>query len=204
MMRRTMWYLLPVLLVLTVAGCAGKLEGDVVTFHQGPLPRGETIQVVPGDPDKQGSLEFEHYAGLIREKLGRIGYTPVGPGEPAELLAEVRYGVSEGLTEIRTYDRGYARYHFYYGRYYDPFYYGFYHSWEPEVTAYTVYDRTLSMNILRPNEDGSSTVLFEGRVQSQGREREIAKVMPYMITALFTNFPGESGVTKIVSIEKNH
>ena len=105
MMKRAMWYLLPFL--LAVAGCAGKLEGDVVTFHQGPLPRGETIQVVSGDPDNQGSLEFEHYAGLIREKLSRIGYRP-------------------------------------------------------------------------------------------------AKVIPYMITALFTNFPGESGVTKIVSIEKNH
>lgn len=198
MMKRTMRCLLPALLALTVAGCAGKLKSDVVTFHQGPLPRGETIQVVPGDPDNQRSLEFEHYAGMIREKLGRIGYTPVAPGEPAELLAEVRYGVSEGFTEIRTHDRGYARYHFYYGRYYDPFYYGFYDSWEPEVTAYTVYDRTLSMNILRPNADGSTTTLFEGR------EREIAQVMPYLITALFTNFPGESGVTKVVTIEKNH
>jgi hypothetical protein len=25
--------------------------------------------------------------------------------------------------------------------------------------------------------------------------------MPYMVTAMFTNFPGESGLTKIVTVE---
>jgi hypothetical protein len=55
-----------------------------------------------------------------------------------------------------------------------------------------------------PELDGTDRVLFEGRVQSTGREREIARVMPYMITAMFNNFPGESGVTKVVTIEKNH
>ena len=45
-------------------------------------------------------------------------------------------------------------------------------------------------------------LLFEGRVQSVGREREIARVMPYLVIAMFTNYPGESGVIKMVTVEK--
>jgi hypothetical protein len=193
-------------LLLLLGGCTPSLKSDVVTFHEGPLPKGETIRVVPADPDKRGSLEFEHYAKLIREHLRKIGYTPVAQDQPSLLLAEVDYGVSEGVTEVRTEPRGYAHYHFYYGRFYDPFYYGFYPTWtwQPEVVAQTVYNRRLTLNIVSPELDGTDRVLFEGRVQSTGSEQEIARVMPYMITAMFNNFPGESGVTKVVTIEKNH
>ena len=193
-------------LLFLLGGCTPGLKSDVVTFHEGQLPKGETIRVVPADPDKRGSLEFEHYAKLIREHLRKIGYTPVAQDQPSLLLAEVDYGVSEGVTEVRTEPRGYAHYHFYYGRFYDPFYYGFYPTWtwQPEVVAQTVYNRRLTLNIVSPELDGTDRVLFEGRVQSTGSEQEIARVMPYMITAMFNNFPGESGVTKVVTIEKNH
>ena len=198
--------LLALPLLLLLGACTTSLKSDVVTFHEGTLPKGETIRVVPADPGKRGSLEFEHYATLIREHLRKIGYTPVEQDQPSLLLAEVDYGVSEGVTEVRTEPRGYAHYHFYYGRFHDPFYYGFYPSWtwQPEVVAYTVYNRRLTLNIVSPELDGTDRVLFEGRVQSTGREQEIARVMPYMITAMFNNFPGESGVTKVVTIEKNH
>ena len=195
---------LPLLALL--GACASSVESDVVTFHEGPLPKGETIRVVALDPTKQGSLEFQHYARLIAEHLRKIGYTPVAADQPSVLLAEVDYGVSEGVTEVQTRPRGYAHYHFYYGRFYDPFYYGFYPSWtwETEVVASTVYNRRLTLNIVNSGLEGNDRVLFEGRVQSTGREAEIAGIMPYMITAMFNNFPGESGVTKVVTIEKNH
>lgn len=198
--------LLALPLLLLLGACTSSLKSDVVTFHEGPLPQGETIRVVPADPAKRGSLEFEHYAKLIREHLRKIGYTPVEQDQPSLLLAEVDYGVSEGVTEVRTEPRGYAHYHFYYGRFHDPFYYGFYPTWtwQPEVIAQTVYNRRLTLNIVSPELDGTDRVLFEGRVQSTGSEQEIARVMPYMITAMFNNFPGESGVTKVVTIEKNH
>jgi len=43
--------------------------------------------------------------------------------------------------------------------------------------------------------------LFEGRVESIGASRQMQEVMQYLITVLFSNFPGESGVTKVVTIE---
>ena len=185
-----------------LAACAATMKSDVVTFHEGKLPRGETIRVESMGELRRGSLEFGHYADLIRNHLRRLGYTPVTADRPATLVAEVDYSVSDGQTEIRSEKRSYVRYHFYYCRFHDPFYYGFHRDWPPEIYAYTVYNRMLRMNIVRV--DPQREVLFEGRVQSIGRENEMAKIMPYLITAMFTNFPGESGVTKVVTIEKNH
>jgi len=75
--------------LLFLAGCAGNIKSDVVTFHEGPLPQGETIRVVAMDESNQGSLEFEHYAGMVRNHLRKIGYNPVAADQPAQLLAKL-------------------------------------------------------------------------------------------------------------------
>jgi hypothetical protein len=48
---------------------------------------------------------------------------------------------------------------------------------------------------------GDRERIFEGRVQSTGQQNRLPEVMPYLITAMFSNFPGENGVTKMVTIE---
>ncbi len=53
------------------------------------------------------------------------------------------------------------------------------------------------MDIIRA--DGEK--LFEGRAVSIGRDNKMPEIMPYLAQAMFTNFPGESGVTKVVTIE---
>jgi hypothetical protein len=57
------------------------------------------------------------------------------------------------------------------------------------------------MNIVEA--DGEMDRVFEGRVESNGTESSLPEVMPYLITAMFNNFPGESGTTKVVTIEKD-
>ena len=187
--------------VILLAGCNNFLRSNVVTFHEGPLPAGETIRVQAKDPDKAKSLEFRRYAALIADELRKIGYSPVNaPEADAELVAEVDYAIAIGPTEVRVdRDVSYARYHFYYGRYYDPFYFGVNNTWSPKVYTVASYDRSLEMNIVRSGTDGER--IFEGRVQSPGTRNNLPEIMPYLITAMFTNFPGESGVTKVVTIE---
>lgn len=193
------WVLIGLALFMT-SSCATRMSNDVVSFHEGDLPNGETIAIEPLDPKKVGSLEFKHYAVIIKENLQKIGYVPTDDIQSASLVAKVDYRVSEGRTETKTEPGGYAYYHFNYGRYYDPFYFGFRNRWVSDNLTYTVYDRTLKVNIVKAS---NSDVVFEGRVRSSGKENELAEIMPYMITAMFANFPGESGVTKVVTIEKN-
>lgn len=188
------------ILLLTLTSCATRMANDVVSFHEGDMPNGETIAVEPVDQANSSSLEFKHYAEFIKESLQKIGYVPVDDQQAATLVAKVDYRISEGHSETKREPGGYAYYHFHYGHYYDPFYFGFRNRWFDDNYTYTVYDRTLQINIV--NQANKETV-FEGRVRSSGKENELAEIMPYMITAMFANFPGESGVTKVVTIEKN-
>lgn len=187
-------------LLLLLAACTTSLRSNVVSFHEGPLPAGETIRIVAADPAREASLEFRNYANLVSEELRKIGYSPVSGGADAQLLAELDYNVALGPTTVRIdQPQRFVRYHFYYGRYYDPFYFGVYNQWGPEVFTTPAYERTLQLNIMRNDEERSR--IFEGRVQSTGRQNLLPQIMPYLITAMFANFPGENGVTKVVTIE---
>jgi hypothetical protein len=212
-----MKHVLPVIAasLLVLTGCASRINSDVTVFHDQIMPAGETIRVVAADPENNQSLEFKTYANRISDELRKLGYTPVTEADVvADLIAEVDYSVDLGPTEIHT-DRScsYMRYHFGFGRYYNPMFYnpwysGFYSPMfydpffdQPEVYSTTTYNRSLEMNILKA--DGDNERVFEGRVESNGTEGSLPEVMPYLITAMFSNFPGESGTTKLVTIEKN-
>lgn len=183
-----------------LSACTPTLRGDVVTFHEGPLPMGETIRVDAVDAATGETLEFRQYARQVSDQLRSKGYEPVDPGEAADLVAQLDYAVETGPVDVRLRRDGpYAYYHFAYGRFRDPFYFGLRTQWEPEVRSTPTYIRSLSMVITRV--DNGRERLFEGRVESIGAERQLPQVMPYLITALFSNFPGENGVTKVVTIE---
>lgn len=196
--------LIGVLALAIVAGCTSRVSSDVVAFHNDPMPQGETIRVAPSDPAKEQSLEFRSYAQLIGQELNKLGYRYVDdPNAPATLVAEVDYSVESGPTDIQSDAplQPFVRYHFFYGRYYDPFYYGINNGWAPDVYSTPTYIRNLSVNIVVNN--GERDRVFEGRVQSRGIQDQLPEIMPYLVTAMFRNFPGESGVTKVVTLEEN-
>lgn len=193
--------------VLVLSGCATRVTSDVTTFHEQVMPAGETIRVIPADAENVSSLEFRSYAARIEDELRKIGYTPVDDASAAtDLVAEVHYEVAPGPTQVYSDNsRSYSRYYFGLGRYYNPWYVGFYDPFydplwnQPEVYSMPTYQRSLEMNIV--DSDRQERV-FEGRVESNGSESALPEVMPYLITAMFDNFPGESGTTKLVTIEK--
>lgn len=193
--------------VLVLSGCASRVTSDVTTFHEQVMPAGETIRVIPADPENNGSLEFRSYAARISDELRKIGYTPIDDASTnTDLVAEVDYAVAPGPTQVYSDNsQSYARYYFGFGRYYNPRYFGMYDPFydplwnQPQVYSTPTYQRSLEMNIV--DSDRQERV-FEGRVESNGLESALPEVMPYLITAMFENFPGESGTTKLVTIEK--
>lgn len=188
---------LVVFLAVMLGGCATQVTSEVTRFHQDAKPMGETIAIVPVDQAKQGSLEFASYARLVAGKLTEIGYKVVDVSANPDLMARMDYTVGPAQTKIQSWPRNYVYYQFNYGSYF-PYYYS--HYWdEPEIYSYTIYPRTLDLKIIRSG--GES--LFEGHVKSIGREQNINQVMPYLVEAMFNNFPGESGVTKVVTIQKD-
>lgn len=110
-----------------------------------------------------------------------------------------------------TYGRPYYSRYGYWGRYRDPFYWGWgdpfysgysgrvdgYNQWGEPVQAYRVYESELDMDIVRRVDNQS---LFEGKAQARSATAETGVLLPNLIEAMFTGFPGRSGETVKITI----
>ena len=66
--------------------------------------------------------------------------------------------------------------------------------------SYTTYPRELWLHIIEKppsrEEKTKVKVLYEAVVKSEGTSSQLARVMPYMVKAMFIEFPGKSGSTR--------
>lgn len=205
------------LLLASLAACATPFRADVQRFQsQLPAPQGQTFAVIAEDPADAGGLEFSQYARLVEAQMNRLGYTPAGPGQ-ADMLVKFDYGVDKGRERVRStglgYDPFYSPWHSpyghfgysrygggywgrpYYGRpwgygWYDPFFDNGYES-------YTVYTSDIDLKIDR-RADGQR--LFEGKAEAASTSNRLQHLVPNLVEAMFTDFPGNSGETVRISI----
>lgn len=205
------------ILIASLAACATPFRADVTRFEtQLPAPQGETFAVVADDPALAGGLEFSQYASLIEAQMQRLGYARAASPETASLLVRFDYGVDNGRERVRTtgfrdpfYDPWYGYSPFYgrlgYGgywprsRYAGSWGYGFYDPWfgSPDVRSYTVYSSGIDMKIDRAR---TGERLFEGKAQALSTSNRLQYLVPNLVEAMFTDFPGNSGETVRISI----
>jgi hypothetical protein len=202
-----------------LAACASPFRADVSRFaSQLPAPQGQTFTVVPEDPALAGGLEFHQYAQRVADHLAALGYTPVNNPADATLLVHFDYGVDNGRERVTTtpgfyrsdpffapwysypvvYRGRHGHTHIAYVPYrswgygwYDPFFGG------PDVESYTVYTSGIDLKIDRAS-DGQR--LFEGKAEAVSTSNRLQYLVPNLIEAMFTNFPGDSGKTVRISI----
>jgi hypothetical protein len=188
-------------LILLVGGCTPVVQADVTRFHAfGPNPAPGSFTIVP-DTTQAGSLEFQDYASQVASALEAKGWRPVPPGGgPADAHVSLHWGV--GAPEWVTWYSpssvysgvGWGPRTMWYGSgvYYDPFPY-----WEARTITY--YPGWVEVKMSDAH-SADKHALFEGRAVTAGTSREIAPVMPYLIRALFTGFPGNNGATVRVEV----
>jgi Domain of unknown function (DUF4136) len=201
------------LALIVLAGCATPFQANVSRFQQLPAAQGQTFAVRAADPRLDDSLEFRTYAGLVADRLTQYGYTRADNPGSANLVVSLDYGVDRGREKVRSvpgsgFNRwGYAGYGWgpwgrpYYGwgrrsfvyGFYDPFLFDDYN----EVESYTVYNSQLTMNIARK---GTGERVFEGRAQAQSTDNDLTALVPNLIEAMFTGFPGNSGETVKITV----
>lgn len=198
-------------LLLGLAACAAPFRADVSRFQSElPAPAGQTFAVVADDPHMAGGIEFGQYAGLVERQLAAQGYTPVGdPGE-AQLIVHFDYGVDEGRERIRS--TGFSHYPYWgpwygYGRfgYWGPYRggpwsYGWYDPWFDMgygVDSYTVYTSGIELKI---DNRADGRRLFEGRAEAVSSSNKLQYLVPNLVEAMFTGFPGNSGETVRITI----
>ena len=216
MARGLKWTLVPLALA-GLAACASPFRADVQRFQsQLPVPAGQTFTVVADDPALSGGIEFRNYAQLVADHLASVGYRPVNDPGQADLLVRFDYGVDNGRERVRT-SPGFRDpfYSSWYG--YRPVFYrtpygtrvGYipYRPWgwgwndsffgRDEVYSYTVYTSGVEMKI---DDARSGQRLFEGQAQAASTSNRLQYLVPNLVEAMFTGFPGNSGETVRITV----
>lgn len=185
---------------LGLSACATGLPTKVSRYQAMPHPQGQSFVIAPMNPADEGGLEFSRYAALVAEHLQAQGYAQAQSPQQATMVVHLGYGVDDGHTEIVSdpfyygprygygwgYGRGWGR--GYYWGWNDPFWYAPYGG--PYVRSYTYYVSELDMNIRRKADNVS---LFEGKAKARSRSDNLGKLVPSLVEAMFTGFPGNSG-----------
>jgi hypothetical protein len=191
-----------------LAACASPFRADVSRFEsQLPPPSGQTFTVVADDPSNAGGIEFGMYAREVADRLAAMGYTPVNDPAAANLIVKFGYGVDGGRERVRSSGfndpfwgpwYGYRPYYYrgYYGRAYSPWGWGW-GGYYNDTYSYTIYTSGVEMKIDRAA-DGQR--LFEGRAQAISTSNRLQYLVPNLVDAMFTGFPGNSGETLRISI----
>jgi hypothetical protein len=210
---RSLLVLLVLPAALALSACAENFNANVSRFQsQLPAPAGQTFAVVPDDASMAGGIEFSQYAALVTAQMAKQGYTPSSP-ENAQLLVRFDYGVDKGRERVRTTGfrqdpfwgpwYGYGRFGGgYWGR--RGFYrggmwgYGWYDPWFDEgYENYTVYTSGIELKIDRHSDNAR---LFEGKAEAVSTSNRLQYLVPNLVEAMFTRFPGNSGETVRISV----
>lgn len=220
-LRRTLLTLAAPASLLVLSACATPFAANVSRYQRMPAPQGQSFVIQALDPDKRGGLEFAQYAGYVSQELARAGYRPATTAAAATFVVSLDYGVDNGNEKVVStpgfggglgygglgyggFGGGYGR--FGYGRYGfgSPFYYGFgdpfFGGGYNNVQSYTYFTSHLNMQISR-TVDGER--LFEGTAKARSRTDSLPRIVPNLVEAMFTAFPGRSGEEVQITIPED-
>lgn len=205
--------------LLTLGGCATGFPAQVSRFSALPAPSGQSFVIEATDPGNSGGLEFSRYADIVRQHLIAQGYREAAGRGDATLIVNLDYGVDDGRQQVRvTPDpfcsglscHGFGRFGFggrpfypRFGRYRSPFYYGWNDGfWGGDrIDTVTVYQSFVDLDIRRAA-DGQA--VFEGLAQARSRTNELPRLVPNLVEAMFTNFPGNNGETVRITVDDDN
>ncbi|MGN6269396.1 MAG: DUF4136 domain-containing protein [Sphingomonas sp.] len=194
---------------LALSGCATGLNTRVSRFQELSAPAGQSFVVQSKDPRLDGSLEFQHYADIVAAHMVQQGYTRAADPAHADLVVDMHYSVDHGREKVVStpdpWGPGWGPWSpwgGYWGRrgwgwgWNDPFLWG--PGYGADVRSYTVYTSELDLSIDRTS-DGKQ--VFEGHAQAHSSTDALTKLVPDLIEAMFTGFPGNSGETVKITVQ---
>jgi hypothetical protein len=194
---------------VAIGGCATGFPAQVSRYQAMPAPAGQTFFVVPMNPRLNGSLEFQRFGSYVSQAMAAQGYAPASTPQAASLIVNVGYGVDRGTTQYVEDPFAYSRYG--YGGFYSPFYprFGrfrspFYYGWDDPfwyggsgIQRYTEYKSNLDLDIRRKGDNQS---VFEGHAKARSTTDDLNRIVPNLVEAMFTGFPGRNGETVRITV----
>jgi len=191
--------------LITLGGCASTLSARVTTYQQWPIgAQGEYYRIVPAS-DQSGNLQFAAFSDMLRASIGPIGLREAVDGVQPRFDVRMEYGNPVKQTWVQRYNDGY-----FYDGWMGPAFGGYYGGWgrwgggvffTPSVinVPVNVYQNTLTVT-LSDQEDGGREVYRATAVHTSETDN-LDSVMPYLMQAIFDDFPGNNGQVREVRYE---
>ena len=192
--------------VLALSACTSTkyVVSDVTRFHELPMSGdGASFAIAPVNEDQQTSLAFKTFSDVVVDALQARGLREFsGEGSTPDYVVTFTYEVDGPSPD--TYSRyGAGRYGFGYGFGYYGRYGGIGYGPGSDVKTKQIYIRRVDLDIFEGPTYGTDSAkrVFEGHAVSEGTTNQVEPVLPYMIQAIFRDFPGASGESIIVKVE---
>jgi hypothetical protein len=204
---------------LGLSACAESLNTQVSRYQAMPAPQGQSFAVVPvGAMATTGGLEFQRYAAIVAQQLQARGYQPASDAKSANMIVQLGYSLDHGQVRVQEdpfYRSGFGYGGFGYGGFgYSPFYYPrfgrygfgspFYYGWDDPflyggggIDSWVEYHSEVDLYI---RQAGTGQPLFDGRAQARSATNRLDVLVPNLVEALFTGFPGQNGETVKITI----
>ena len=204
--RRTwgIWWLTAALIVL--GGCASTLSARVTTYQQWPVgAQGEYYRIVSG-PDQSGNLQFGAFSDMLRAAIGPTGLREAVEGVQPRFDVRVEYANPAKQVWVQRYNDAYL-----YDGWMGPAFGGYYGGWgrwggggffyTPSVVNVPVdiYRNTLTVTIADQQANGRE--VYRATAVHNSQSDNLDAVMPYLMQAIFDDFPGNNGQVREIRYE---
>lgn len=199
----------PALALAAVTACAPTFEARVARFSALPPQESKSFVIEARNPENVGGLEFATYANLVRKEMLANGFVEGAPGQAGVTLL-LDYTVGPPRERIQTrpgFNSGWGGP----GWGWNP-YWGVGGGWGggsawgggwggggwgggwggTEVYSVTQFNAQLAMKMVR---NADKAALFEGRAETVSTTNNLTRLVPNLVRAMFTSFPGTSGET---------
>ena len=197
-----------------LTGCSSFVRTNSTTFHGDFSEERGTIAVLPLDELQRESLSFKSASDYVLRKLSEKGYKPTKSRDEAKFVAFISYGIDNGKTTVSTVPvfgqtgggtsyssgtvtgsgGGYANYS---GTTTTMKTYGVVGT---ALRSGTEFKRDVNIDIYKVSES-KPLKKYELRGVSYGSCGTINSILPTIIDGMFTEFPGQSGKSKLVEVK---
>jgi len=188
---------------VALSGCASNIVANVTTYQKWPSDAtGQTYQIAAQANQNADNLEFQTVADMVRAGIGATGLVEATQGQSARFSVRLQY--ENPLTQIWV--QRYADYYPYYpwgypfGGYYGrPFGWGGWYA-PPMVTVpVQVHRNTLTLWITDARQQNAE--VYRATAIELGESDQWMGVMPYLVRAIFDDFPGNNGQVRQMEYE---
>lgn len=199
------WALWLVMALLALSGCASTLSARVATYQQWPVgAQGEYYRIVPG-PTQAGNLQFGAFSDMLRAAIGPTGLREAVSGAQPRFDVRMEYSNPVKQAWVQRYDDYYLN-----DGWMGPAFGGYYGGWggwgggimyrTPMVNVpVNVYSNTLTVTITDQKQGGLEVYRATATHTSESDNLEV--VMPYLMQAIFDDFPGNNGQVREIQYE---